>query len=225
MRSIAAMVLLAGVVVGLVNAGDAKYTVKAATTSPPSELAEPVKKLLADRSVQMLDGSGKTVAEFWFRPEVKADATPEQVKNGLSYREIPQSEILGAVRFDQDWSDYRKQKVKAGIYTLRLAYQPADGDHQGSSEFQDFILVTAADKDTKTDLVDFKEMVERSAKSLNTAHPGVFMLFPNSKPAQAPELVSRPRSHLYLSVAVTPIVQGKKMGTMGIGMTVVGHAE
>jgi len=115
------------------RAGEEKYKVQTATTTPPEELAAPVRKLLADKSVQFQDASGKTIAEFWFRPETPVDATPEQIKNGLSYKEVPQTEILGAVRFDQDWTDYLKQKVKAGVYTLRLGYQPSDGDHQGSS--------------------------------------------------------------------------------------------
>src|SRR4051812_18705374 len=155
------------------SAGETKYQVKSATTPPPDELSAAMKKLLPASSIQLQDDSAKTVAEFWFRPETPVDATPEQVKNGLTYKEVPQTEVLGAVRFEQDWTDYRKQKVKAGVYTLRLGYQPADGDHQGSSEFQDFLVVTAAAKDTSPELVDPKEMIERSAKSISSGHPGV----------------------------------------------------
>jgi hypothetical protein len=207
------------------TAGEAKFQVKTAMTAPPDELSADVKKLFSNASIQLQDDAGKTVAEFWFRPETPVEATPEQVKNGLSYKEVPQTEVLGTVRFDQDWTDYRKQKVKAGVYTLRLGYQPADGDHQGSSEFQDFLVVTAAAKDTNPELVEPKEMIERSAKSINSSHPGVFMLFPVGK-ADMPKLETRARNHLFLATQSPATIAGKKAGgVLGIGMTLVGHAE
>jgi hypothetical protein len=142
------------------------------------------------------------------------------------HREIRQTEILGAVRFDREWSDYRKQKVKAGIYTLRLGFQPTIDDHVDVSEHQGFLLVTAADKDEGPEIVEQKDMIERSRKSLGSKHPGVFMLFPNSRPAARPELTTRPRNHVLLNVRTEPLVDGKKTGTaLGIGMTIIGHAE
>ena len=208
------------------NAGEGKYKVQSATTPPPAELSAQVQKLFASKSIQFADETGTVIAEFWFRPEIPVDATPEQIKNGLTYKEVRQTEILGAVRFDRDWSDYRKQRVKAGVYTLRLGYQPMDGDHQGSSEFQDFLVVVAAAKDASPDLLEAKELIERSGKSIATGHPGVFMLFPYPKPAAAPELTVRPRNHLFLGIQGDTSAQGKKTSVaLGIGMTLVGHAE
>jgi hypothetical protein len=215
-------------VVGLVQAASAQegnFSAKGATTAPPKELSEEVRKLLGKQSVQLLDEAGKTIGEFWFRDEVPAEATPEQVKNGITWREVPQSTVLGAVRFEQDWADYRNQKVKAGVYTLRLGYQPADGDHMGSSDFQEFALVVAADKDQKPALVDAKRLVEMSGSSIGATHPGVFMLAPNPK-AEGPSVVSAPRNHWVLQSKTEIAVGGKKTGrSMGIGLNVAGHAE
>lgn len=206
------------------SAGDAKFSVKAATTDPPAELADSVRKLFDARSVQFADASGKTIAEFWFRKEIPVDATPEQVKNGLTYREIRQTEILGAVRFDQNWTDYRKQKVKAGVYTLRLGYQPMDGDHQGSSEFQDFALLVSAGRDTKTATMDVKDLIEHSGKSIAGGHAAVFMLYPNPKAPAEPEWQTRPRNHGFLGVRAEAVA-GKAKAPLGIGLTLHGHAE
>jgi len=209
-----------------VEAQDGKYSVKTAQTPIPTEIAGPIQKLLAPPSIQLLDPAGKTICEVWFCKEIPAEATPEQVKNGLTYREVKQSEVVGAIRFDQDWRDYRKQKVKAGTYTLRLGYQPMDGDHTGSSEFQDFLLVLDAGKDTKPDLMDAKHMIETSAKSIGTGHPGVFMLFPNSKPGEAPTLAAMPKNHWVLQTKEDVTVDGKKTGTsLGFGLTLVGAAD
>jgi hypothetical protein len=215
------------IVVSLCSLGSAQegnFTVKGATSPPPNELSDEIRKLLGKQSVQFLEG-GKTVAEFWFREAIPAEATPEQVKNGITWREVPQSTVLGVVRFEQDWSDYRMQKVKAGVYTLRLGYQPADGDHMGSSDYQEFALVIAADKDKKPNLVDAKRLVEMSGSSIGATHPGVFMLAPNPK-AEGPSIVAGLRNHWVLQSKSEIAVDGKKTGrNMGIGLNVVGHAE
>ncbi len=206
-------------------AQEGKYSIKTVETPAPKELDPSIQKLLGKSAIQLQDASGKTVAEFWFRPEIPADATPEQIKNGLTWREVRQSEVLGAVRFDQDWSDFRKQKVKAGTYTLRLGYQPADGDHQGSSDFQEFLLVLAADKDKSPEPLEFKQLAEASAKSIGTGHPGVFMLVPIAAPA-APSISARPKNQSVINTKGDIVVGGKKAGAaMGIGLTVVGHAD
>jgi hypothetical protein len=221
-----ALLVLALCLLPFVAAQDGKYTIKTAASPAPKELAADIQKLLGTTSIQLLDPSGKTIGEFWFRSAIPADATPEQIKNGLTYREVRQSEILGAVRFEQDWTDYRKQKVKAGVYTLRLGYQPADGDHQGSSDFQDFLLVLAADKDKSPALMEFKQLAETSAKSIGSGHPGVFMLFPNSQPDAAPAVAARPKDHWTINTKGDVVVGGKKVGAdLGISLTIVGHAE
>jgi hypothetical protein len=208
-----------------VSAQEGKFSIKPGTTPAPKELAAGVQKLLGKSSIQLLDEGGKVVGEFWFRSEIPADATPEQIKNGITWREVKQSEVIGAVRFEQDWTDYRKQKVKAGVYTLRLGYQPSDGDHQGSSEFQDFLLLVAADKDKKPELLDVKHMVELSGASIGATHPGVFMLAPNAK-GVGPGIIALPRSHWVLQAKSEITVAGKQTGkSMGIGLNVVGHAE
>lgn len=208
------------------SAGDAKYKIKVGDNPAPMELSDAIKKLLGKQSVQVQDASGKTLCDIWFRAEIPADATPEQIKNGVTYREVKETELLGAIRFDQDFTDYRKQKVKAGTYTLRLGYQPMDGDHQGSSEFQEFAIVLDAAKDTKPDLLDPKHMIEISQKSIGTGHPGVYMLFPVSKVGPMPTLSAMPKDHWVVNSKADVVVGGKKAGvSMGIGIAVVGSVD
>src|SRR5436190_604454 len=84
---------------GLAPAQDSKYQIKTAKTDPPKELSEAIRKLLDSSSVQFQDAKGALVAEFWFRKEVPVDATPEQVKNGLGYRDLKETTVFGAARF------------------------------------------------------------------------------------------------------------------------------
>jgi hypothetical protein len=202
---------------------DKKFSVKAATADPPKELDESIRKLLGNNTVQFFDPTGKLICELWLAKELPAQATAEQIKNGITYRELKETQLVAAARFDQGWQDYRKQKIKPGVYTLRLGWQPQDGDHSGKSEFTEFLVLSSASRDQKTDLMAPKSLQEMSGKTLNTGHPGVFMLFPNSKPGQ-PTIESKPRDHWVLNVGY-PVEAGGVRGMLGFGITLVGEAE
>jgi hypothetical protein len=203
-----------------------KFSIKTASTPVPADVAEPIKKLLADGSVQLLDSDGKAVCDVWFRKDIPAEATVEQIKTGVTYREVKQTEILGAIQFHRDWSDYRKQKIKAGVYTMRLAFQPTDGKHTADvSEYQEFALVIKAKADTRTALMETKALHDKSGDSLDLAHPGVFMLCPNNTPGKEPELAARPKNHWVLNSKANLVVAGKATGkSIGIGLNLVGHS-
>jgi len=199
------------------------YSVKTATTPVPKELKEPVANLLSDRSVQWLDAKGTLLGEVWFRKELPAKATPAQVKNGLTYRELEETNLLGAVRVDQLMTDYRKQKIKPGVYTLRLGYQPMDGDHMGTAPFTEFALLSRANGDSKPELMSAKELQELSAKAAAGTHPAVLLLFPNNKPEDMPKLESKEGGHWVLMVK-EPVAVGSDKTVLGIGLNLIGHA-
>src|SRR5207249_6531385 len=117
---------------------------------------------------------------------LESKATAEEAKAGLKYAHLEETTVVGAVKFPEMWIDYRKQKIKPGVYTLRLGLQPMDGDHQGTAPFNDFLLLAPADKDKTTDALDPKELQALSAKAAGRKHPGVMLLFPNKKPGDAP---------------------------------------
>jgi|ERR1051325_770894 hypothetical protein len=202
-----------------------KYAIKTTTTAAPKEIAEPIRKLLADGSIQLTDASGKAICDVWFRKEIPAEATPEQLKTGVTFREVKQTEILGAIQFHVNWTDYRKQKVKPGFYTMRLGYQPTDGKHTADvSDFQEFVLLIAAKADTKPNLIETKMLHDKSGESLDLGHPAVFMLWPGAAP-KTPELTARPKNHWVLSSKSNLIVGGKATNaSIGIGLTIVGHS-
>jgi hypothetical protein len=210
-------------------AQDKKFSIKTATTEPPKELKEPIRKLLDNKSVQLHDPAGTMICELWFCKELPSDATPEQVKNGLTYRELKETSVIGAVRFDEAWNDYRKQKIKSGVYTMRLGFQPMDGDHQGKSAFTEFILLVAADKDADAETMSPKGLMELSMRSNALGHPCVLMLFPMSKAPAMPKLeetapvAGMPKDHWVLQIA-RPVLAGGTKATIGFGITVVGEA-
>jgi hypothetical protein len=198
------------------------YSIKTlADTAPPKQLSDAVRKVLDNRCIQLQDGKGNTIAEVWLAKEPVGKATAEQIKNGLTYREFPQSTILGAIRVAKAMQDYKKQKIPAGVYTLRLGIQPEDGDHMGTSPYNEFALLCPADQDKKTDLLEVKDLRELSAKTTDN-HPGVFVLFPAEKDAgDKPKLVSKTGGHWVVFVKMTVKV-GDKKATLPFGLNLIG---
>ena len=149
-------------------------------------------------------------------------AAPEQVKSGLTYREIPETTIVGAVQFAQPWTDYRKQKIAAGVYTLRLAFQPQNGDHMGTAPYNEFCLLSPATKNGKADTMEPKELHDLSATAAGSSHPSVMLLYPNNKPEDQPKVISKPNATWVLNVKRPVDANGTKT-SLGFGFTVAGH--
>jgi hypothetical protein len=204
-------------------AADGKYSVRSASTTPPKELSEPVAKLLGPGSVQLLNAKGDLLAELWLRKEVPVKAGSEP-KKGLSYRDLEETTILGAIRFAQPFSDYRKQKIKPGVYTLRLGFQPMNGDHMGTAPFPEFCLLSPAAEDKKADLMDPKELYELSAKAPMASHPGIMLLYPIDKAPDKPELSAKEMDTWVLNLKTDASADGNK-APLGLGLTVVGHSS
>jgi hypothetical protein len=198
------------------------YTIKVVEEAAPMEVAEAVRPLLDDKCVQLLDPKGEVMTEVWFRKGLPAKATDAQIKNGLTYAEIPDTTLVGALRVAKQSMDYRKQKIKPGVYTLRIAHQPMDGDHMGTAPYSEFCLAVPAANDQKPDVMAVKTLHENSAKSTGS-HPGVFLLFPGKDAAAEPKLVNKGDGHWVLMFKQEVSV-GDKKATIGVGLTLVGSS-
>ncbi len=203
-------------------AADGKYSVRSATTVPPKELSEPVAKLFGPESVQFLNEKGDLLAEIWLRKEIPAKAGVDP-KKGLNYRDLEETTLLGAVRFAKPFSDYRKQKIKPGVYTLRLGFQPMNGDHMGTAPFPEFCLLSPASEDKKADLMDPKELYDLSAKAPMASHPGIMLLFPTEKPPDKPEMATKEMATWVLKLKAE-VSSGGSKAPLGLGLTLVGHS-
>jgi hypothetical protein len=200
----------------------ADWAAAAAKADPPAELAEPVRKLLDRNAVSVSDGNA--VLTVWFRDAIPAKATAEQVKNGLTYREIPDGTLIGAVRFDRPFVDFRKQEVATGAYTLRFAVQPETGDHMGTAPHQEFVLLVPAAKDTTAEPLEPKSLFKASAAVTGGDHPGVLLLFPHTGKGAEPKIVDKGDGVKVLTVRRAVDADGEKT-TLGFALTVAGHSK
>jgi hypothetical protein len=216
-------ILLWSLVGAPVLGADGDLKVKVEKAAAPAEVSPAVKAVLGEESVQIDDGKG-AVNTFWFRKEIPSKATPEQIKNGITYREVPQTTLIGVLQLPQKWTDFRKQEIPKGVYTLRLVLQPMDGDHMGTAPHNEFLLLCPADKDVKPDAMEVKAAHELSAASHGATHPAVLLLFPNSKPDDQPSVINKGNGIVVLNIK-RPMIAGERKTSLGFGLTVAGHTS
>ncbi|AWM39877.1 hypothetical protein GobsT_17490 [Gemmata obscuriglobus] len=204
-----------------VSAAEPKLSAKVEKVAPPDALAEPVRKLLDEQALVVRDGDTELMT-VWFRTEIPAKATEEQIKNGLTYREISEGTLVGAVRFPEKFTDFRKQEIAAGVYTLRFAVQPDIGDHTGTSPHPEFCLMSQAKEDGRADAVEPKKLIEMSSLVNEGKHPAVLLMWPNNgKDAARVQVVSKGNGVYAATVQRALVADGKK-AQLGFAVTVAG---
>jgi hypothetical protein len=220
-RTLALAVAACLLVAAATAAADAKVTVKVKDAAPPKELSDGIRAVLDGKAMEVFDAKGKLLCTIWARKALETKATAEQAKAGLKYSHLAVTTLVGAVQFPEKFTDYRKQKIKPGVYTLRLGIQPTDGDHQGTAPYNDFCLLSPTAADTRPDVMEAKPLHELSKKSTTRKHPGVMLLFPNKAPAEKPVVQAKPQDTFVLSFRI-PATAGGQKGYLGFSLVVVG---
>ena len=152
------------------------YKAETLNEAPPSELAAPVRNALSAKGIRVAGPSG-TLCDIWLGKAVPGKANAPQ-SLGIVFPQFAQGTLMGAIRFPNSVKDYRKQEIKAGVYTLRYALLPDNGNHMGVAPQRDFVLASpaAADQDPATISIDQTMALSRKATGSN--HPSVWSLAP-----------------------------------------------
>ena len=183
--------------------------------APPSELAEPVRGLLGDAGQRVTRGAD-TLDVWWVKAlPRKADAT------GTGWSAIAEGAIVGALRLSKPLTDIRGLLIKPGVYTLRYALQPQDGDHMGVSPFREFLLVAPASDDTSAEPVGIKGAISLAKKTSGKSHPSALSLDPPSATAEPGTVVTNDAGHKAVVFRV-PVAGGSPLT---FGLILVGTIE
>jgi hypothetical protein len=160
------------------------YKVEKADAPPPEELAAPVRDSMAPGAARILGPDGP-LFEIWFRKVVPVkDAAGAEL--GIAYPRIPGGTLFGAVRVLQEFRDYRRQRIKPGVYTLRYALHPTDGNHMGISDYRDFLVIVPATADQDLAPIAFDDLMQRSRKTTGGTHPCALSLLAAEEAAESP---------------------------------------
>jgi hypothetical protein len=145
------------------------------TDGAPDEIAASVKASLAPGGATAK--VGENTIQFWWVTKLAAAAN--------DWKSVPEGTLVGAMKLAAPFRDIRGRNVKAGVYLLRFALQPQNGDHLGVSPYREFLLATPAAEDTSPEPLGHDPAVELAKKSINISHPAVLSLDPpvaNSAP-------------------------------------------
>jgi hypothetical protein len=172
-RSLAAFVAaLLSVSVALAADG---YRVEKLQDGPPADdLAPEVVAQLSPTGYKVLDADGKDVLHVWLAKQL---ATQPDFQPTLEILyPLTSGSLVGALAFPRKGADFRGQDIERGTYTLRYANQPQDGNHVGTFETRDFLLMlpAAGDRDPKT--LEGDEFFATSAESAQSTHPAIIPL-------------------------------------------------
>lgn len=195
---------------------------KAATGSSPAppELSADVRASLAPGSINVTGPNGP-YCEIWLRKDIPAAATANSAL-GVTYGALVDGSLIGAIHIDVAVKDFRNQAIQPGTYTLRYGLQPVDGNHQGVSDYRDYLLLGPPDADTATANLADNDMYAMSRKASRAGHPSVWSLVPgDSAPAALPG-VSHDTSNGFWIVFFKAPVGG---ASVTLGLVIFGHAE
>ena len=193
----------------------ADVSVETGTTTPPESVSAAIRGTLAAESITV-SVDGATLAQFWFRSQLVAAASPS-TDLGVNFGKIEDGSLVGVIQLESKWADYKKDPIAPGVYTLRYEVMPADGNHMGVATYRDFLLLSpiANDKDPNKNL-GFEDMVSLSSEATGVPHPAVLSLFPVWDPVSKPTIIKNDLDQPTLAVPV---------GDVQFGLVVEGHGE
>ena len=182
--------------------------------------SESIRSSLEAKGYRVTAGDGSVVCEIWLRSAVPTQ--PKKDVSGAIYSEIGDSALIAVVSLPKGGNDYRGQGIKSGIYTLRYAVHPTDGNHMGISPYRDFLLLVPAASDPDVNAkFSFAELSKMSAKSAGTNHPTPFSLVSPEGAKSPPSVSENEHGHLVFATKV----KTQAGGEMPIAFIVKGIAE
>lgn len=206
------------------NTAAQSYKVETAPLTAPQELAGPVRDALSADALRVTGPQGP-LCEIWLRKDIPAAAKPSQ-ELGIAFPLFTEGALVGVIRLDAPSKDYRQQTIKPGVYTLRYALQPVDGNHQGVSPYRDYFLAVLATMDSSLAPLTGKDLYAASRKASGTGHPTVWSLVPaDNAPASLPAINHQEDGDLWVLFVKVPLMTpGGGSSPVVVGLILVGHA-
>jgi len=203
------------------------YKIAAADLGLPAEVSAEVGQLMAPQAFKVTSGT-RTLCEIWLRKAVpvQADFAPSQT---VLYP-FDVGQVVGVIRYPRKTTDYRNQEIGAGVYTLRYGLQPVDGNHVGTSETRDFLLLSPAAEDKDPAKLEAEDLYKFSRDASETTHPAILPMqavSPDADAAALPAMVHSEAGELWSVLVKGTTSTGEQDGQKEeklVQFVVVGHA-
>ncbi len=187
----------------------------------PAGVSAQIAATINPQGYRVQSGEGM-VCEVWLLKDL---AVKPKFKPTLNVKYPFQTgQLVGVLRVGDkvEYTDFRGQPVKPGVYTLRYGQQPQDGNHIGTSELADFLVAIPADMDTDPKPVAPVEKLHKaSAKTVGGNHPAIFSLLAPEPNGAAATLAKDENDRWVLGVPAQAIRDGKRI-PLSLRLVVIG---
>jgi hypothetical protein len=189
-------------------------------SAPPDTVAPPLKAQLQAEALVVTRGAARI--EFWW---VRSLALESAAGGAPSWSQVPDGALVGVMRTTDPLPDIRGVPIAPGVYTLRFALQPQNGDHLGASPYREFIVVGPAAADPDSNPVGYDTAVELGKKTLGRSHPAALSIDPPSATQAAGSIAPTEDGHSAVIVAIPVAHGGAEAGTITFGLVLVGRID
>lgn len=199
------------------------FTIEAlAEPAPSDEISDSIADGLTDEGFRVLR-KGRPFCDVWLLEELPAKEgfTPTL---SVLYPFEP-GKLLGVIHYHRRGGDFRDQDIDKGVYTLRYAQQPVDGNHVGTSDTRDFILLSLAEDDEEADPVESETLNERSADAAQSAHPCMLSMLRTADDANPEAVMVHDKDRELWSVQVPVVTSAAPDEELIMTFVVSGYAE
>lgn len=188
------------------------------TEAAPSDLAEPLVRVLGAGGLRVT--LAQVAIDFWWAKAVLPVAGNRSAAAGI-WRDVAEGTLIGAMRLTGPVRDLRGRTLKPGVYTLRFALQPVNGDHIGVSPYREFLLASPAAADQGVDPPGHEGTVSLSRQAVGASHPAVFSVDPLATTAAPGTVTTNEAGHEAIVVEI-PMGAGR---ALRFGLVLVGRIE
>jgi hypothetical protein len=162
--------------------------------------SDALKKALEPKGYRVSAADGTVLCDIWLRNGVaggKNDAL------GVAYKWVGDSALVAVITIPKSTTDFRRQPLKAGTYTLRYALHPQDGNHLGISPIRDFLLLTPVADDQDPDAkISFEDLNKMSKKASGTNHAAPMSLVSTDGITAWPSVFEDENGHLVFAAKI-----------------------
>ncbi len=191
--------------------------------APADAISEEIAAQLSPTGLRIIRGTSRKVCDIWLcrQWELPEESDPEEE---VVYPFQP-GQLIGVVRYNNKGGDFRDQEIVKGVYTLRYAHQPVDGDHIGTAPSRDFLVLLKASDDRAIAVLDYDTLVEQSAEAAESTHPAQLQLVQTEGDAETPSM-AHDEEHDWWSVRFEgKAKQGDELKSVRLELIVAGQAE
>jgi hypothetical protein len=189
------------------------------TAAPPDALSGGIRGALSGEAAVVTRGTQR-LRFWWVRSAglATASTTPE-------WSQVEPGTLVGAMELTEALPDIRGVPIAPGVYTLRFAMQPQDGDHLGVSPYRQFLVVAPAGEDLTPEPVGQDRAVSLGKKTQKRSHPAVLSIDPPRTQEQGGAVVTTENGHRAIVASIPATHSGQPAGTLSFGVILVGRIE